>query len=210
MWINLPKGPLMPVKSVSIPAFCLILTACSGSGQNGPALAPPARFDEVSATSDSIFGSVAAFEYTALSTIPATGRATYTGVLEGQISDLPGDTILFIGNLSLTADFSDDRLIAGASSTSLFLENRTAVPGSLSRQTSEFFRTGDPEVDRTISIGLAGTITPPEHDAITLDLVLEGDFFGTDQTHIAGAMLGRAEENGITGTVTGRFGTEQE
>jgi len=190
-------------------AFCTILTGCGGAKPDAVQLAPPTGFAELSTLSDQYFTELATLEYTPLPTLPVGGTAAYTGLFEARTDGLGANDIAFVGNLGILVSFADAAVVTDATTTALFMGDGSPATGSLEISDAAFDRAGNPQVDHTASIGLAGTINPPGTPSVQLELTLEGDFFGPEQTYLAGLLRGQATANSEAGEVVGRFAVEQ-
>lgn len=188
--------------------LCSALAACGGGGGStdvtrDPTLPAPSTPDNEaprtvnglrSAATDLLDdwapGDVAA--YTALSAVPTTGGAAYSGFLFGDLSDDGTATDSLIGRLTLEVDFTASSATFDGSATDFIDSRDDPLSGTLRVSGGSLNRDGNPANDATLrGISVAGTLR--EGDGTTLDVgvQLEGDFLGVGAEAVGGEAIGR-------------------
>lgn len=134
-----------------------------------------------------------------------SGQAFFDGVLEADIhiNETPGPS--FIGSLNLKIEFGNHGANITGEAKNIVSKHGQELRGRLSVDTSAFDRETDPDIDRTVSIGLSGELTDTDGLSTSHSLRLEGDFYGPAVNHLGGIVLGRTESDIGSGTVTGLF-----
>ena len=143
--------------------------------------------------------------YTAFDLIPTRGEAIFNGVLEADAYINEASDPSFVGRLILEIEFGDHGAFATGEVRDIFSKHGQELRGKLSVGSSTRGLGTDPSIDRTVSIGLSGELTDTDGMTTSHTLRLEGDFYGSTVDHLGGVVLGRAENDVGSGTVTGRF-----
>lgn len=186
-------------------AVSLLASGCGGNGLPEPNQVAPTDFDTLLEYSNTRFIQLENLAYSELQSVPALGSASYAGAIEARMDDLPDGELAILANLDLHVDFASASPVTWAQTSATFLADGTALIGTLNVTDSAFDRGGDPLVDHTFSVGLSGTVAASGVPAIALNLQLEGDFFGEDRSHVAGNVVGRAQQGSGRSSVVGRF-----
>lgn len=145
--------------------------------------------------------------YTALSAVPTTGSAAYTGFVYGDLSD-DSDAITdsLIGRLSLNVAFSA-AAVGFTGSARDFVDSRDdPLSGTLTVSGGDLNRSGNPASDATLrGIAVTGVLRDGANVAYDVGIQLEGDFLGVTAQAIGGEAIGRVSVGGENQNFDGGF-----
>lgn len=145
--------------------------------------------------------------YTALSVVPSTGSATYTGFVYGDLSD-DSDAIAdsLIGRLSLNVAFSASSAGFTGSARDFVDSRDDPLSGTLTVSGGDLNRGGNPASDATLrGITVAGVLRDGDNVAYDVGIQLEGDFLGVTAQAIGGEAIGRVSVGGEDQNFDGGF-----
>lgn len=195
------------------PGYTLGITwfvvGCGGSDPTAPQLLGPENPAEQALLAQQQFEAVGELDYTPLASVPSTGSAQFRGIMEGRVSDLTVLEGTFFANLGLEVDFASNDVAQTAIAESFNFAEGVKASGRLLNSERSFDRSGDPDVDHTLTVGLDGQLFFENQDPLELNLQLEGDFLGPNAEFVGGLVFGRASFGSEVGSVTGRFTAEQ-
>jgi hypothetical protein len=149
--------------------------------------------------------------YTALSSIPTTGGASYAGYVFGELSNGSDDiTDSVIGSLSLEASFTTGGATFSGSVSDFVDSDDTDLAGSLAISGGTLDRDGNPASDPTVvRVNVAGVLTDAADNDLDFGFQLEGDFLGSAYNAIGGNALGSVSVDGVDQDFDGGFIAEQ-
>lgn len=149
--------------------------------------------------------------YTALSAIPLSGDADYTGFIYGELSNGSDDiTDSVIGSLTLEVGFNAGGASFGGTANGFVDADDNDLTGSLTVNGGSLNRAGNPADDATVDVVLAGTLTDTaDNDLEFSSVTLEGDFLGSAYDAIGGAALGGVTVDGVNQDFDGGFIAER-
>lgn len=148
--------------------------------------------------------------YTALSAIPQTGGADYTGFIYGELAnDSDSITDSVIGSLTLEVGFTAAGATFTGTASDFVDEDDADLTGSLTVSGGTLNRDGNPASDATVGANLAGTLTDTADRELAFGVQLEGDFLGSAYNAIGGAALGRVTVGSVNQDFDGGFIAER-
>jgi hypothetical protein len=207
--------------------LCVLLAACGGSGAgtvsapvitsptiptpnnpSTPSLPRTGAGGTMRAAALDLIGTYAPstpVDYTPLASVPRSGSAVYRGYVYGDISDGTTVSDSLIGNLTMTASFSNSSAGISGNVANLVDNKNRPLSGTLSLSNGSLDRAGDPNLDSTLSATLAGTVTNASSQTVAISARLEGDFFGPTYKAAGGAVIGSATIAGTERDFDGGF-----
>ncbi len=131
----------MPLRNFAALGGLFVLAACGGSGSSTLVAPSFADLDAVRGESLDILAEFATLDAASANDIPASGSATYSGVV--TITDENGGSLdaSVIGGMALAVDFSNDDSVS-AVAENFFDADGTAVEGSLTADNQSLDRSG--------------------------------------------------------------------
>lgn len=197
--------------------FFITLAACGGGGGGGetPVVTPPPSVNPVttpivsglSATRDTLLATYSdPTVYTALSSLPTSGTATYNGTFSGQLAnrtDSVTDTL--IGAMTLNVGFTASSVQVSGTVSDVIDDDNDALSGRLDLSGGSLDRAGNPSSDATLLLMARGTLTDSDGRALEIGAQLEGDFLGTGHRAVGGEVLGNVRVNGADQDFDGGF-----
>lgn len=191
-----------------------LMIACGGSGSTTPVTLPSPPLQGSTASLAAVQGLLDTHadpvDYTALSTIPQSGNANYSGFAYGTLantSDAITDSL--IGELSLSVSFSPSTTSLTGNITDFVDQDGDALTGTLALTSGEFDRSGSPNADSTVGITVGGTLTDDTSQTLGISGRLEGDFLGSGHLALGGEFLGTVVSNGNSQNLDGGFIAER-
>lgn len=195
----------------------LALSACGGGGGGGdgePMVTPPPDPTPPSPGDSAMWDARAALltthteptNYTALSSLPTSGTATYDGYFSGTLSNTTDNvTDSLIGALSLGVQFRATTVTVSGTVSDFVDSDDNALTGELTLSAGSLDRGGDPGSDATLVMQANGTLRDAQGQDLIIGTQLEGDFLGTGHAAVGGEVLGGVTVNGVDQDFDGDF-----
>ena len=178
----------------------LFTVACGGETGDG-GTTPPVDYSQYQSELATLQSSWLTVPATDPLTLPLSGSATFTGVLQMAIETSAGE-LGVAGRLDLTSSFATNTI--GGTATAFVDENAVALTGSLAITGGVLNRAANTAVEYTYGANLDGTLTGGG-ETFVLSGDLSGDFAGTNYLATTGIVAGTAVSSFGTGYMFGSF-----
>lgn len=184
-----------------------ILAGCGGAGgggsQGGPGseTRPPIDYATLEAEAKLLHDSWDDISFTDPSSLPMSGSATYSGVMQLDIQNGAGE-ISMDGLLNMKVSFASNSITGTA--TNFIDENNANYSGNLALSNGMIDRDADPNIEYTLQADIGGTLTGGGK-SFDISADLQGDFRGTSWKATSGGVQGSAVSSYGTGYVFGEF-----
>lgn len=179
---------------------CLLTVACGGDSGDG-STTPPVDHSQYQSDLATLQASWLAVPATAPSTLPYSGSATFTGILQMAIETAAGD-LGVARRLSLTSSFATDTISGTA--TGFVDEYAVVLNGTLAITGGALNRSANTAIEITYSANLDGTLSGGG-ETYVLSGDLYGDFVGPSHLATTGIVAGSAISSFGTGYMFGSF-----
>lgn len=197
------------------------LAACGGGGEpvvTSPAPTPPSTPSFPAQGDTQMWATRAALLddytdptiYTALSSVPTSGTATYEGYFAGQLANTTDNiTDTLIGAMTLDVRSAASSVSVSGSVNDFVDSNDNDLSGQLSLTAGSLDRAGNPSSDATLMMTASGTLTDAQGRTLVMGTQLEGDFLGAGHAAVGGDVLGSVRVNGVDQDFDGGFIAER-
>lgn len=166
-------------------ALFLLMSACGGGGDGDDAVAPD-RF----AVAKRLESRLAEQDVTAPSSLPANGRAFYSGFMRaGLPTGAGGARVEYLGDLDMDVNFGASRDEIAGTATGFQTGAGDRLTGKLTLSGGDLFRDTDPDENYTFTGDVDGTLSRGAKN-YRIDAEIEGEFKGPDQTGVSGLLFG--------------------
>ena len=148
--------------------------------------------------------------YTALSDVPTSGGAVYSGYVAGQLantSDSITDTL--VGDLQMNVTFNATSVAVTGTISGFMDSDNDPLSGQMTLSRGSLDRGGNPAADATLLMTATGSLRDDAGRTLVIGTQLEGDFLGTRYDAVGGEMLGRVTVNGVDQDFDGGFIAER-
>lgn len=135
--------------------------------------------------------------------LPASGGATYDGVMVLGTNGQGGVPDAMAGDLALDVDFDDDTLTGAVDAIRTDTDERLA--GTLVLTNGRIDRGADLADEYTFGFDLNGTLTDEGDDDLVVVGEGAGDFYGSGATHVGGIVDGIVAGPGGNASLQGEF-----